>query len=74
MPQLHFYVSDEIAERVRQRAEANHMSVSKYLATLVKKEAGSGWPDGYFERVVGGWKGESLKRPPQGEFEERHVL
>ena len=74
MPQLHFYVSDEIAERVRQRAEANHMSVSKYLATLVKKEASSGWPDGYFERVVGGWKGEPLTRPPQGEFEERHVL
>lgn len=74
MPQLHLYVSDEIAERVRQRAEANHMSVSKYLATLVKKETGSGWPDGYFERVVGGWKGEPLTRPPQGELEERHIL
>ena len=72
MPQLHFYVSDEIAERVRRRAESNHMSVSKYLAAIVKNEAGVGWPEGYFEAVVGGWKGEPLTRPSQGDFEKRN--
>ncbi len=72
MPQLHFHVSDEIAEKVRQRAKADRVSVSKYLAGLVKKEVESGWPEGYFETVVRGWKGGSLDRPPQGDFEDRH--
>jgi hypothetical protein len=74
MPQLHFYVSDELAEKIRQRAKASRLSVSKYLAGLIKKEVGSGWPEGYFETVVGGWKGEPLERPPQGELETRHDL
>lgn len=74
MPQMHFYVSDELAERVRQRAAASRLSVSKYLAGLVKSEVGSGWPEGYFEAVVGGWKGEPLERPPQGDFEDRNHL
>ena len=29
------------------------------------------WPDGYFETVFGGWQGEPLERPEQGEFEQR---
>ena len=27
------------------------------------------WPEGFFEEVVGGWKGEPLERPDQGWFE-----
>jgi hypothetical protein len=27
------------------------------------------WPEGFFERVVGGWQGEPLERPDQGRFE-----
>ena len=59
---------------VRRWAESTIRKVSRCLAAVLKKDSDNGWPDGYFERVVGGWKGEPLTRPPQGESEERHVL
>ena len=30
-----------------------------------------GWPEGFFERVAGAWKGEPLRREDQGEYEAR---
>ena len=71
MPQLHLYVPEGIANVVRHRARARRMTVSGYLAELVKREVASGWPDGYFEDVVGGWRGKPLKRAAQGGFEHR---
>jgi hypothetical protein len=50
------------------------MSLSRYLASVVQKEVSSGWPEGYFEEVAGGWKGEPLERPPQGDYEKRDTL
>ena len=35
MPQLHFYVPDEVADRIRQEAQAAQKSVSRYVADLV---------------------------------------
>lgn len=32
-----------------------------------------GWPDNFFENVVGAWSGD-LVRPPQGDFEVRKEL
>ena len=58
MPQLHFYVPEEVAEKLRQRAKAGGLSLSKYLATVVSQEVAEGWPDGYFEEVLGSWVGE----------------
>ena len=37
-------------------------------------EEGGGWPAGYFERVAGGWRGETPQRPSQGGFEKREQL
>jgi hypothetical protein len=71
MPQLNLYVPDELAERVRQAAEAADLSVSRYLAELVRREMETEWPTDYFESVVGGWVGEPLERAPQGEAEIR---
>ncbi len=74
MPQLHFYVPDNIAEKVKRRAQETGLSTSKYLAELVTHEVGQEvWPDGFFEEVVGGWQGE-LQRPSQGQFETRDSL
>jgi hypothetical protein len=50
------------------------VSISRYLAELIKEKVGADWPAGYFERVVGGWEGEPLERPAQGEFEPRDAL
>jgi len=41
MAQLHCYVPDEIAKRFHQKAKHAHLSVSKYLAILIKNGAGS---------------------------------
>jgi hypothetical protein len=72
--QLHFYVPDELGADIRRSAEAKGMSVSAYVAWLVARELRGGWPDGYFESVVGGWVGEPLERPSQGQPEERERL
>jgi hypothetical protein len=69
--QMHCYVSDETAKAMRDRAAARGVSVSRYLAELVQREAGGGWPEGYFEAVVGKWQGEAPIRPEQGELEAR---
>ena len=74
MPQLHLYVPDELAEGIRHRAEARGVSVSRFLSELVRREVGCRWPADYFERVVGGWQGQSPQRPPQGSIEKREQL
>jgi len=76
MAQLHFYVPDEIEAQIRNKAKQAQLPLSRYLANLVKQEAGqpSQWPAGYFEQVFGGWQGEPLQRPPQGEQEQREAL
>lgn len=71
MPQLHFYVPDKIAKRIKEKAKARNMSVSKFVAETMQRETHLGWPEGYFERVVGKWQGEPLERPKQLPLEER---
>ncbi|AYH43623.1 hypothetical protein [Azoarcus sp. DN11] len=75
MTQLHCYVPDDVAEKAQRKAKAAGMSVSRYLAELVKRDTGAseGWPDGYFD-LFGKWEGAPLERPPQGQFEERPEL
>lgn len=41
------------------------MSVSQFVAETTQRETHSGWPEGYFERVVGKWRGEPLERTEQ---------
>lgn len=74
MSQLHLYVPDALADELRRRAEARGLSLSRYLAEVVQREIRRDWPAGFFDRVVGGWSGEPLERPPQGEFEKRDGL
>jgi hypothetical protein len=69
MPQLHLTVSDEIAAEVTVRARARGLRVSELLAEIVCREMGGGWPDRFFEEVIGGWKGDALERPPQVDLE-----
>ena len=75
MPQLHFYVPETTAKKIRQRAQAAGLTTSRYLAELVQRDSHiAQWPERFFEEVVGGWQGESLERPPQGELDQRDEL
>lgn len=74
MPQFHLYVPDDVADRIRARARARRMSVSRFLAALVRREMGEDWPGDFFDNVYGAWAGEPLERPEQGELEVRESL
>lgn len=74
MPQLHFYVPDDVAERIKEKAKAKNMSVSRFVAVTMQRETHAGWPEGYFERVIGKWQGEPLERPEQLPVEEREFF
>lgn len=74
MPQLHFYVPDDVAAEIRQRAQKEGISTSRYIANLVKRQVRHEWPANFFDEVVGAWQGEPLKRAPQGDYETRTPL
>ncbi len=69
MAQLHCYVPDKIAQMFKQKAQHAHLSTSKYLAFLVKKEITDEWPEGFFD-LFGSWEGD-LTRPEQDDYERR---
>jgi len=73
MAQLHFYVPDSIAEKIKNKAQKEHLSVSKYMAKLARKEVENEWPDGYFE-LFGKWQGSELERSEQLPIEQRKTL
>lgn len=72
MAQLHCYVPEEIARQAQRRAVQAGLSLSRYLAELVKRDAGKSaqWPDGYFE-LFGAWEGAPLVRFPTLPLEDR---
>ena len=74
MPQLHLYLPKELAEEITERARERGTSVSRVLVEIVTRELRPGWPNGFFQEVVGGWVGEPLPRPPQPPIEEREHL
>ena len=54
MAQLHFYIPDSVADKIKIKAEHAHLSVSKYLAELAKREVASQWPEDYLINLVNG--------------------
>lgn len=72
MAQLHCYVPEEIAQQAQRRATQSGLSLSRYLAELVKRDAGASadWPEGYFD-IFGKWEGAPLVRPAILPLEER---
>lgn len=53
MPQLHLYVSDATADRIRDKANALDLPVSRYLALLAEEACGGAWPPGYLDEIFG---------------------
>lgn len=53
MPQLHCYVPETIAQQLHRQAAQLGLSMSAYLAELVKREVCTGWPDGFESALFG---------------------
>ena len=72
MSQLHFYVPDETETLIRSQAKRLDVSVSQYLASIVKREAANleQWPKGYFD-LFALWEGAFPDRPTQLPLEAR---
>ena len=51
--QLNLYVSDDLAERLKQEARKARLPLSRYVLTLLSTTPDGGWPEGYFETVCG---------------------
>jgi hypothetical protein len=73
MPQLNFYVPQDVADRVRAEAARAGKPVSRYLAEMVKQKVAPGWPAGFFEEVLGSWKGD-FEEPDDPPPQEREGL
>ncbi len=48
------------------------LEVTVTIQTVAPQQ--QGWMPGFFEEVIGGWVGEPLERPKQGEYETREQL
>ena len=71
---MHLYLPQALADEVRRRAEIKGLSVSAFLAELVKAEIHDSWPPGYLEDVIGSTEDFPLERGEQGHFESRDTL
>ena len=75
MPQLHCYVPETIAQQLRRQAAKTGLSMSAYLAELVKHDVGTGWPEGFESALFGvPAEGSPLRVESAGLAEERIAL
>src|SRR2546428_836440 len=63
-------IGDGESVEVEIRRASNGRDTPEEISEAIRTATDRGWPPGFFENVIGGWKGE-LVRPPQGEFETR---
>lgn len=64
MPQLSLYLDDPTMEALRQSAERDQVSLSKYTGALIRDRAVSAWPAGFWD-TYGALQDPSFKEPPE---------
>ena len=75
MPQLHCYVPESIAQQMQRQAAQLGLSVSAYLAELVKRDVNGGWPEGFEAALFSPQVEQSaLALEPAGPAEDRMAL
>jgi hypothetical protein len=76
MPKVSIELSADLIDKLNQAANAQHVDVEQFLQALVQREVkhvSRTWPAGYFDEVLGGWRGV-LERPEQLPVETRDGL
>jgi len=76
MGQVTIYLEDEIEEKMSRAAKSEHLSKSKWIASLIKAKVASEWPESVV-RLAGAWKDLSLAeedRANLGRDVEREAL
>ena len=73
MGQVTIYLEDEIEEKMSAAARSEHVSKSKWVASLIKAKVATEWPESV-TRLAGAWKDLSLAeedRANLGQDDER---
>ena len=76
MGQVTIYLEDEVEEKMSAAAKAEHLSKSKWVASLIKAKVASEWPES-ITHLAGAWKDLSLAeedRVSLGQDVERAAL
>ena len=55
MGQVTIYLEDEVEQKMRAAAEAEHISKSKWVTNLIKQKVADEWPES-FVRLAGAWE------------------
>jgi predicted transcriptional regulator len=66
MSQITIYLDDTLADRLRQAAERDGMSLSSWVAQVIADRTANSWPADILA-LAGSWADEQIKRPEQGE-------
>ena len=69
MPQVSLYFDSQLAQVISEKANKNHLSVSRYVSNILYQHIGDEWPD-QFLAVLGSLSDGDLQRPEQLEFSE----
>ena len=59
MGQVTIYLEDQIEEKMSAAAKAEHLSKSKWVASLIKAKVATEWPES-ITHLAGAWKDLSL--------------
>ena len=75
MSQITIYLENELLEQIKQAAESQGLSHSKWIATVLKERLSSSWPE-YIKDLAGSWpddfpEAEALKNLAQDLPRER---
>jgi predicted transcriptional regulator len=76
MGQVTIYLEDEIEEKMSAAAKAEHLSKSKWVASLIKAKVAAEWPES-ISQLAGAWKDLPLAeegREQLGRDVEREAL
>ena len=76
MGQVTIYLEDDVEEKMSAAAKSEHVSKSKWVASLIKAKVASEWPESIIH-LAGAWKDLSLTeegRASLGQDVEREAL